>query len=144
METKCNRILVGLDGSVDGLRAFDKAVELAVLNKADLVIAHIIDLRSFSTAAALAPAWAEAHKEGIQNYLADFAQEAKDAGVQNVRTISEMGAPKVYMATKLPEEESIDLVTIGAVGMTRLERLMVGSVAEYVTAHCPCDVYIVH
>lgn len=143
METKCNRVLVGLDGSVEALRALDKAIELALLNDAELVIAHIIDLRSFSTAAALDPTWADDHENGAQKFLNDFAQEATDAGVKNVKTILEMGAPKLMMASTLPKKENIDLIVIGAVGMTRLERILVGSVAEYVIAHCPCDVYIV-
>jgi len=144
MKTNVNRILVGLDGSVEALAAFDKAVELAILHHAELIIAHVIDLREFSSAAAFDSIWADDHYKGAQKFLDDFVQEAKDAGVENVRSILETDSAKVFLGKVLPERENIDLMVMGAVGMSRLERILVGSVAEYVIAHSNCDVYIVH
>lgn len=143
MKNKSQRILVGLDGSVESLKALDKAIELAYSNQAELVIAHIIDLRSFSTAASLDPEWADAHQQGAEKFLDDFAQEAKDAGIHSVKTVLEMGAPKVLLSTTIPQKEAIDLIVIGATGMSRLERILMGSVSQYIIGHSLCDVYVV-
>lgn len=42
------KILVGIDGSVEATKAFDKAVATALRNDAELVIANVIDLRAFN------------------------------------------------------------------------------------------------
>ncbi|MGO2960935.1 MAG: universal stress protein, partial [Lactococcus cremoris] len=46
------KILVGIDGSVEATKAFDKAVATALRNDAELVIANVIDLRAFQSISA--------------------------------------------------------------------------------------------
>lgn len=46
MEQKYSRILVGMDGSAESLKAFDEAVRIAK-RSAELILANVIEKRSF-------------------------------------------------------------------------------------------------
>ncbi len=55
----------------------------------------------------------------------------------------EYGAPKTIIARDMPKQHQIDLIMIGATGLNGVERLLIGSVTEYVTRNAPCDVLVV-
>ena len=82
-------------------------------------------------------------KRGADQLIADFADEARAAGVTRIKTIVEFGSPKVMMATTIPTEEQVDLVMIGATGLSYIERLFIGSVAQYIVTHAKCDTLII-
>ncbi len=76
------KILVGIDGSVEATKAFDKAVATALRNDAELVIANVIDLRAFQSISAYDSVVADDTHKGAENLINDFADEAKKAGVK--------------------------------------------------------------
>lgn len=47
------------------------------------------------------------------------------------------------MATTVPKEENVDLIMIGATGLSYIERLFIGSVAQYIVTHAKCDILVV-
>ena len=47
------------------------------------------------------------------------------------------------MATKIPKQENVDLIVIGATGISYIERVVVGSVAAYIVNHAKCNTLIV-
>jgi nucleotide-binding universal stress UspA family protein len=136
-------ILVGIDGSVESANAFDKAVAVAVRNEAELLLVNVIDLRAFQSISTYDTMIAEDTKNGAEQLVDDFAEEAKKAGVRKVRTRVEFGSPKVMMATTIPKEEDVDLIMVGATGLSYIERLFIGSVAQYIVTHAKCDTLIV-
>ena len=85
----------------------------------------------------------EQHENGTKLLLQQFAKEALDEGLTNVRTLLEYGSPKVAMATKIPKQENVDLIVIGATGISYIERVVVGSVASYIVNHATCNTLIV-
>lgn len=46
------------------------------------------------------------------------------------------------MATTIPKQEQVDLIMIGATGLSYIERLFIGSVAQYIVTHATCDTLI--
>jgi Universal stress protein UspA and related nucleotide-binding proteins len=78
-------------------------------------------------------------KKTIEGYIED----AKKQGIKNIDYSIEYGAPKVIIAKDLPQEKNIDLIMIGATGLNAVERILVGSVTEYVTRNSKCDVLVV-
>ena len=42
-----------------------------------------------------------------------------------------------------PKEENVDLIMIGATGLSYIERLFIGSVAQYIVTHAKCDILVV-
>lgn len=143
MEQKYSRILVGMDGSVESLKAFDEAVRVAKRNDAELILANVIEKRSFLAVNTYDTIAEEQHENGTKLLLQQFAKEALDEGLTNVRTLLEYGSPKVAMATKIPKQENVDLIVIGATGISYIERVVVGSVASYIVNHATCNTLIV-
>ena len=137
------KILVGIDGSVESANAFDKAVAVAIRNDAELLLVNVIDLRAFQSISTYDTMVADDTKRGADQLIADFADEARAAGVTRIKTIVEFGSPKVMMATTIPTEEQVDLVMIGATGLSYIERLFIGSVAQYSVTHAKCDTLII-
>ncbi|MFC4651807.1 universal stress protein [Lactococcus nasutitermitis] len=137
------KILVGLDGSVESTKAFDTALATALRNDAELILVNVIELRSYQSIATYDTIVAEDHQKGAELLLKDFADEAKQAGVKKVTTFLEYGSPKVMMGTTIPKRENVDLIVLGATGMSYIERIFVGSVAQYIINHATCDTLII-
>ena len=137
------KILVGLDGSVEATKAFDKAVATALRNDAELVIANVIDLRAFQSISAYDTVVADDTHKGAENLIQDFADYARQAGLTKVKTRVEFGSPKVMLGQTLPKDENVDLIVLGATGLSYIERIFIGSVADYIIKNAPCDVLVV-
>ncbi|MDR0298185.1 MAG: universal stress protein [Streptococcaceae bacterium] len=137
------KIIVGIDGSVEATHAFDKAVALAKDDQAELVLVNVIDLRNFQSLLSYDQVVAEDTQKGAENLIADFAKEATQAGVVSVKTRVEFGTPKVMLGQTIPTEENADLIVLGATGLSYIERVFIGSVAQFIINRAPCDTLIV-
>ncbi|MGX7058470.1 universal stress protein [Vagococcus humatus] len=137
------KILIAVDGSDQAEKAFKKAANVALRNKATLYIAHIIDMRAFQSVTSFDDEMADRATAVAKNTLTDYENYAKKLGVEDIQTVIEYGAPKTLIAKQLPTQYGIDLVMMGATGLNAVERLLIGSVSEYVIRHAPCDVLVV-
>lgn len=139
-----HKILVGIDGSVESTKAFDKAVAIALRNDAELILVNVIDLRAYQSLASYGSSvLADDTQRGAENLINDFAEDAKTAGVTKIKTRVEFGSPKVMIGQTLPKEEEADLIVLGATGLSYVERIFIGSVAQYIISRAPCDALIV-
>lgn len=137
------RILIGIDGSQEAELAFRKAVDATKRNKGTLVIAHIVDTRSYQGFENFDGNLPEKTRKEIKRTLQEYKDVAENAGVESVQTILEYGSPKKNLARNIPKKENIDLIVLGATGLNAIERLFIGSVSEFVTRNAICDVLIV-
>ena len=138
-----NKIMVAVDGSAEAELAFQKAVNVAVRNNAELLLAHVIDTRAFQSISSFDGMLAEQATEMAKQTLKDYQKQAEDHGCKKVSTVIEFGSPKAIIAKQLPQEHDIELVLIGATGLNAVERLFIGSVSEYVIRNASCDVLVV-
>ncbi len=138
-----NNILVPVDGSYGAELAFQKSVAVAKRNDAHLHIVHVIDTRAFQEISSFDTSIVTDISDKAKSNLDKYTQEAKDAGVKNVDYSIEYGSPKTIIAKDLTKELNIDLIMIGATGLNAVERLLIGSVTEYVTRNATCDVLVV-
>lgn len=138
-------ILVPIDGSYESELAFKKAINVAKRNGEDtsLHLVHVVDTRAFQNISSFDTTMVEQVTETAKKTLSGYADEAKKAGVKNVDFSFEYGAPKVIIAKDIPDEKNIDLIMIGATGLNAVERILIGSVTEYVTRTAQCDVLVV-
>ena len=138
-------ILVPIDGSYESELAFKKAINVAKRNGEDtsLHLVHVVDTRAFQNISSFDTTMVEQVTETAKKTLSGYADEAKKAGVGNVDFSVEYGAPKVIIAKDIPDEKNIDLIMIGATGLNAVERILIGSVTEYVTRTAQCDVLVV-
>ncbi|RHW49994.1 universal stress protein [Bombilactobacillus bombi] len=138
-----NNILVAIDGSYEAEIAFHKAIEVAKRNHATLHILHVIDTRAFQDVSSFDSSMVEQVTETAKKTIDEYQTTAKDQGVAQVVSKIEYGAPKTTIARNYPKDHKIDLIMIGATGLNAVERLLIGSVTEFVTRNAPCDVLVV-
>lgn len=137
------KILVAVDGSDEAELAFQKAVSVTKRNNGELLLAHVIDTRAFQTVTSFDGVLAHQATQLAKQTLSDYQEFAKKNGVEKVSFVLEYGSPKVVLAKELPKSANVDLIMLGATGLNAVERLLVGSVSEYVIRNAPCDVLIV-
>lgn len=136
-------VLVAIDGSNEGKVAFEKAIDIAKKDTATLIITHVIDARSFSTLEHYNRSIAEEAESYGKTLVEEYEKEAKEAGVENVRTVLEFGSPKGLIPKDIATKNDVDLIVSGATGLNAVERFLIGSVSEAITRYASCDVLIV-
>ncbi|XJZ26480.1 universal stress protein [Bacillota bacterium Lsc_1132] len=143
MGSKYQNILVAIDGSTEAEWAFKKAIEIAKRNNATLLLAHVIDTRTFATVEAYDRTIAERADQFATELLENYQKTAKDAGISQVQYVIEFGSPKVKIPKEIAKKNQVDLIICGATGLNAVERFFIGSVSEHITRYAPCDVLVV-
>lgn len=144
MLTTYQKILVGVDGSELANKAFMEAVEIAKRNDAELFVARIVPNDMFvSPDASMYAKVTALEKDRVKSQLAANVRYAHNHGLEKVTPILEVASPKKEIAIRIPEEFGIDLIVLGITGKGAIERMMVGSVAQYVSSHAKANVLLV-
>ena len=143
MALSYKKILVAVDGSKEAEWAFRKAIEVAKRNNSKMVIAHIIDTRTFATVEAYDRTIAERAELFAKELMENYKKEANDAGVADVDYVIDYGSPKIKIQKDIAKKYEIDLIMCGATGLNAVERFLIGSVSEHITRHARCDVLVV-
>lgn len=138
-----SKILVPVDGSNEARLAFEKAIEVAKRNRAQVLIAHIIDTRVLQTPTGFEGNFNEEIQRQSENLFQEYRQYAQDHDFNDIDFVLEYGSPKVYISKNIPKDYQIDLIMMGATGLNAVERLFIGSVSEYVIRNASCDVLVV-
>lgn len=136
------KIINAVDGSKASEHAFNKAVEISKRNSATLVLAHVVDTRTFATAEAYDKSLSERAEKYAQDLLNEYVENAKEAGVEDVSMVIKYGSPKVVIAKEIAPEYEADLIIVGATGLNAVERFLIGSVSESISRYAKCDVLI--
>lgn len=134
-----------MDGSKESEAALTRAIELT-LDAGDegiLSILNVIDTRAFQNVASFDDTMVEAVSDETRKSLEKYKAQAIEAGVKNVDYLIEYGSPKSLIAKDVPNEVNADLIIIGATGLNAVERLVIGSVTEFVTRSAKVDVLVV-
>jgi nucleotide-binding universal stress UspA family protein len=141
------RILAGVDGSEEGEHALRHAAGLAKALGAELRIVHVVDMGMLPLAPELAldvARLAQARRaEGERLLEAARGQ----AGVPAQARLLETASPAQPVAAALVDEAAswrANLIVLGARGHGRLERLLLGSVADGVARRSTVPVLLVH
>ncbi|WP_262315428.1 universal stress protein [Lacticaseibacillus parakribbianus] len=145
MDQEYNNLLVPIDGSDESDLAFKKAVKVAVANHAHLDILNVLDTKQFigGYGGMISGDAIYQLTQDAEKFLEELADRAKKAGLEDVAIHVRFGNPKSVIATDFPHDHHTDLIIIGATGLNAVERVLVGSVTEYVNRTAPCDVLIV-
>lgn len=101
------KILVGIDGSVEATKAFDKAVATALRNDAELVIANVIDLRAFQSISAYDSVVADDTHKGAENLINDFADEAKKLALKKSKLVLNLVLQKSCLAKLFQKKKKL-------------------------------------
>ncbi len=141
-------IVVGTDGSETASKAVGRAVALAAQLGAGLEIVSAYEpvpeqrLREEKQEVPADMQWMVSPREDVEATLQSAADDARSAGVENVRTHARQGDPADAILD-VAEEMRSDLIVVGNKGMTGAKRFLLGSVPNKVSHHAPCSVLIV-
>ncbi|KGX83495.1 universal stress protein [Pontibacillus marinus] len=143
MPFEYKRIVVAMDGSEASEHAFQKAIDIAKRNDANLYLSHVVDTRAFATVEAYDRTLADRADEYASELLQKCEQQARDAGLTSVQIDIEYGSPKIKIAKEIAPKYDADLIICGATGLNAVERFFIGSVSEHITRYASCDVLVV-
>ncbi|MCT7882534.1 MAG: universal stress protein [Lactobacillus iners] len=142
-----NNILVPVDGSESAELAFDKAVAIAMENSAHIDILNIIDTRQFMGElqdTLISGDTVYQMTNDSEEYLKSLQKKAEEQfKFKDVSYHIRYGSPKRIIAFDFIKDHNNDLVVMGATGMNAVERMLMGSVTEYVNRNALADVLIV-
>lgn len=143
MSIHYENILVAVDGSTEAEYGFKKAMEMAKLNGANLILTHVIDTRTYTAVEAYDRTSAERANTFAKELMEKYKNECFEAGITHVEYEIEYGSPKVKIPKDIAKKYNVDLIICGATGLNAVERFLIGSVSEQITRHAPCDVLVV-
>lgn len=131
------KLVVGYDNSEHAKRALERAVEMSGDDSSMVVVASAEpDLEMPMTEGGRQdPSDVRERREAIES----ARQILKDRGIQAdfVEAYGDPGSAIVKAA------EDADLVVVGSRGLSRVERVLLGSVSTKVVQRAPCDVLVV-
>jgi len=140
---RVQRIVHPTDFSKTADRAFQKAVEFAKQNRAELLLVHVL-LRALPPPSLWRGVYdrIDAQERRVaETRLSALLTRARRAKVQ-ARTLLLSGV-SYDQIVRVAESMRADLIVMGSHGRTGLSKLLLGSVAERVSGLAPCPVLIV-
>ncbi len=77
------------------------------------------------------------HTKVLKTSLMTLLTKQKKSGIKKVKTRVEICfSKKSMLGQTLPKEEEISLIVLGATGLSYIERIFIGSVADYIIKKC--------
>lgn len=145
MESKLYRkILIATDGSESARFAVDAGIELARLSGAKIQAVYVIDIFAYYSVPR-DPRWEEAmyaqFRELGREAVSYVKTAAEDIGVEVEPLILE-GHPAEEILNFAKKQDS-DMIVIGSLGKTDIERFLIGSVSEKIVRNAKVPVLVV-
>ena len=142
------RVVVGTDGSPTADDAVRHAARLAACFGARLVIVTAFQpgddaLRDEAVGVPADVRWALTDRQQAEEHARHGRTLAHDLGATDVVVSSDAGDPAEVILDTAADHDA-DLIVVGSRGMTSAARFVLGSVANAVSHHAPCDVLVVH
>ena len=139
------KIVIGVDDSPHSVAALEWVKRMTWPKDSEWILVAAAETLSFVF---VDPAGAGLHEqlqrdqvEHCRRTVADAEARLRPAGVR-VTSRVEIGDPRDALV-RIAEAEKADLMVVGSHGRTGVPRLLLGSVAGYVTSHAPCSVVVV-
>jgi nucleotide-binding universal stress UspA family protein len=145
------KIMVATDGSECSKKAVDKGIEFARLSGGTVYAVYVVSTAYISaldgnylSSIDMYSYWEAMHdalkKQGQQ--AVDYVKDLGEKKSVNVESILLEGNPSEELI-RYAEKENMDIVIMGTVGKTGLDRLLLGSVAGNVVRHSKVPVMVV-
>lgn len=142
-----SNIMVATDGSKLGRKAVDSAIKIAGLNNAKLYAVHVIATGEVKVSLhdPRDAEWKKAMREHLEEQGREATAYAKTAGkIVNVAVepVTLEGNPADEIVD-FAEKNDIDLIVMGTLGKSGVQRFLLGSVAENVIRHSKKPVLVI-
>ncbi|PKL55768.1 MAG: universal stress protein [Methanomicrobiales archaeon HGW-Methanomicrobiales-2] len=137
------KILVAIDGSEPANRAFEKAIGEAGVWDAEVHVVYVVESGLFSSLPmdnTLEIIYSVLQKEGEE--ILEGARKKADAAGISLTTHLRQGHAGSQIVS-LAEELGADLIMLGSYGKSGVDRLLLGSVTDYVVQNSPITTTVV-
>ena len=140
LNSRYSKILIGLDGSDDSVKAADDAIAIAKLHGAKLITVHVIPS---SATAPTSPEFSKRSVEAAEAWFGNIKRKGAEAGVEVETKVLSSGYSVGQIIVDQAEKENVDLIVVGTRGMTGFKKMLLGSVALEVVTYSDCSVMVV-
>jgi nucleotide-binding universal stress UspA family protein len=140
------RILVSVDGSPDSDKAVNATLEEARVHGSDVIVVHGRDVAIVAPPANPIAAAAETQLESddeAERLVDDAVRQLVEAGVKARGRVLPMAGRLGYQIVEVAEAENVGVIVLGSRGMSRLQEVLIGSVANKVIHLAKCPVLLV-
>ena len=141
--TMFDRILVAYDGSPNADHALMTGIELAKRFRGALELVTVAPQAAPMTGPMTVPPLSEGEAKMYREMLSRARQRAEKAGVQDVTTTFREGNVAEELLGHI-EQVKPDVVIVGARGLSRVARWLMGSVSSTLVAHLKIPVLVDH
>ena len=146
------RILIATDGSRNSEKAAIAGIQLAKLSGGKVIIVFVADVGKYTSSAGLIPSFEGVSPDTIDQVVASIREAgekatlqanelARASGVTGERVVAEGNPPSEIL--RIAEDSKADVILMGSIGKTGLEKVLMGSVAEKVVRNSKLPVFIV-
>jgi nucleotide-binding universal stress UspA family protein len=136
------KILIATDGSRRTQSAVQMGLEIARSHKSRVYAVYVVDTVTF-TSVPMDVTW-----ENMYQLLTEEGEDAvgrvKEADGPGVEVETHVleGNPALEI-TKFAKDNGVDLIVVGTLGKSGIDRLLLGSVAEKIVRIAPCPVLVI-
>lgn len=144
-------ILLAFDISDGSLKAAEYAIHISELERAELVLVHVLDdikqggvigLRARYGDIDLVDAYLKVRKNKAIEWIQPIQKKATDKGIETrIEILQEEDNSKIGVLTKYIKDNNIDLVVIGSLGLSKFEQL-IGSFSSGIIRYSKCPVMV--
>jgi nucleotide-binding universal stress UspA family protein len=144
------RLIVGIDGSRGSIAALDTVKSRDWPTQTEVKLIAVVDARIQTAAISDLPEVGHWTRTNVVNDESAWLREILKAQAEKLRNVGlkptiiiEVGDPKQVLL-QYADEWKADCIFVGARGLTRIDRFLLGSVSTAVSARAHCSVEVVH
>lgn len=138
VDTHYRKILIATDGSENSMNAISTGIDFAQKTGADVYAVHVITTGSYY----ITPNFFGVEKDNIKKSTTDYVEIVGNAKGIEVKSFILEGDPAEKIID-FARENNINLVVMGTLGKSGIERFLIGSVSEKVIRNSDSEVLIV-
>jgi len=150
------KILIATDGSKNSDQAAEVALHLAIASKGAVWVIYVADTGKYIPAGGLVPPFGDVNPYVVDETVIGLRDFVLNEGQKAAARVEEMAGKLGISCQKLileghpaseiirvAEDEKMDLIVMGSIGKTGLERILLGSVAEKVVRNSKTPVLLI-
>jgi nucleotide-binding universal stress UspA family protein len=139
------KILIATDGSENGAQAVRAGMEITKLSQGKAYALYVIDKACYPAGKGDLK-WKTAMEEQFKTFgleMTATVEEAAEVAGVDVEFVIQEGHPAEKILN-FAEKQGVDMIVVGSLGKTDVERFLLGSVSEKVVRNAKVPVLVVH
>ncbi len=138
------RVFAALDGGSTQEEVAQRAIQIASLNHAELMLGHVIDSVPDSLTGTDYQELAQTIQNRLEDSLGDILKDARNnPNIPSVEVVVKVGRIQETIHNLMIKPFNPDIVVCGERGLSNITYVFVGSVSTYLIRNLRCDVLVV-